>query len=244
MEQGFWGAVIGATLGSIIVGGINVILQRGQHKHALDMQQKQWDQESDWRKEDRRDETGRQIAAWDNARTDQKNEREHALLIQLQTDLARFSRASRVLYENNLAADLFHRDPANAGRAFTPDPRDMPFEEEFNAMRVPMLATISRVRDDTLREAAYIVHQLDVAMAVSSIDTWRDRDFWGGADPILQQVERQEQVMGMAGRLIRGERVNADELMPMEHQQGAFRRRLEDQQQRAQERRNLRVRLQ
>jgi hypothetical protein len=34
MEQGFWGAVVGAVLVSLIIGALNLYLQRDSQKHA------------------------------------------------------------------------------------------------------------------------------------------------------------------------------------------------------------------
>lgn len=240
MEQGVIGAVIAALVTSVIVSVANARAQTTQHEHAYDIQRQQWNKEAAWRREDLQAEREQQRAAWDNARADREREREHDLLVQLQVELPRFSRAARVIYENKLAAEHLRPDDENEKDVFTPDPRDAPFLEEFNTMRIPMLATISRIQDDTLREAALIVHELDVAMAVGNVETWRHGDFWGGANPILQQVERLNQVVAMAGRLIRGELIDPDELMPVEHRRGAFQRDLEQQRQRNLERRRRR----
>src|SRR5215217_8713755 len=74
MEQGFWGAVVGAVLGSLIIGALNSYIQRDSQKHATKLQRDQWNKEAEWRREDQRAAMGLQVHAQANARTDQENE--------------------------------------------------------------------------------------------------------------------------------------------------------------------------
>jgi hypothetical protein len=203
MEQGFWGAVVGAVLGSLIVGALNLYLQRDSQKHATKLQRDQWNKEAEWRREDQRNAMGLQIHAQANARTDQRNEwdrqrkdreeeREFDRQVEyeraqveairaLEPSLLSFSRASRVLYE----AKQERRALAKAGETL---PKVDPELQVYVA-----LGWIAKIDDAKLRRRAVHLFELDESMALSDPAVWGlERNTFGGKDPIILQVTWQD----------------------------------------------------
>lgn len=225
-----WQGFLGAVLGGFVVGGFNLWLQNRQHQHALDLQEAQWTHEDEVRKKEWRNARGERIAEWDNARTDQQREwdrqredvveqraedrqsaleqREAEALRELQVILPRFSRAARYMWEDTIGRANAERRGEEFERA--PD-LDM-YVKEFNALRYDVLTVVSRIGNEKIRQAAGILYVLDEDMALASAVSWQVPGFYGGVTPTFIQVDRQRQLIRMAGKVLRGESID-DEIV-------------------------------
>lgn len=223
MEQGLWGAVIAALITSVILGGIDVLLQHRNQKHAIKMQQDQWDKEAAWRREDERNAMGLQIHAQAAARTDQKNEwarqredrneqrefdrqREYdrdqvEAMRALEIGLVSFSRAARSLFEAK--QDRYKLE--KAGKALPVVDEELQSAiNQFNDLRYVVLGWVAKIDNEKLRRRAVHLYELDEAMAFSEPFVWHpDGKSFGGYDPIMLQVTWQEQMIRILGRLYR-----------------------------------------
>jgi hypothetical protein len=230
MEQGFWGAVIGAALGSLIVGSLNIFLQRDSQKHALTMQQNLWNKESEWRRDDQRHAMGLQVHAQANARTDQQNEwnrqredreeqREYDRQLEyeraqveamraLELSLSSFSRAARVLFE----AKQERHALVTAGETLPKvDPELEVYVTQFNDLRYVALGWIAKIDNAKLRRRAVHLYELDESMALSDPVVWGlGRKTFGGKDPIILQVTWQEQLLRIVGKIYRQEPIEGE----------------------------------
>jgi hypothetical protein len=234
MEQGFWGAVIGAALGSLIVGSLNIFLQRDSQKHALTMQQNQWNKESEWRRDDQRHAMGLQVHAQANARTDQQNEwnrqredreqqREYDRQLEhdraqveamraLELSVSSFSRAARVLYEAKQERFAL----VEAGETLPEvDAELQVYVNQFNDLRYVALGWIAKIDNEKLRRRAVHLYALDESMALSNPVVWGPgRKTFGGQNP---QVTWQEQLLRIIGKIFRGESIESEFVEEHQH---------------------------
>jgi hypothetical protein len=223
MEEGFLGAVIGASLGSLIIGLINLWQQRRDHAHAAKMQQAQWNKESEWRRQGERNALGLQIHAHDAARADQRNEWdrqredqrlqfEHASLVAVQDVITRFSDASRWIHlEKRSRHNFASRTNRDEGEEYESSyPGIAEHQVTFNSLRFNILPIISRVRNERVREAALDLCWLDLDMVLLHPTTWQGR-IYGGDDPVEIQERRLPQFIRMAGKLLRDESIENED---------------------------------
>lgn len=225
MDSSFWGAVLGAGIGSLVIGAISIWLQRKEHKHSRTMQQEQWNKESEWRSQAQRDARALQIHAQDAARIDQRNEWdrqredrrlqfERESLIAVQDAITRFSDASRWIHlDKRSRLNFAEREDREEGGEYVSDyPNLAEYQLVFNGMRFNLLTTISRVRDEGIRNAALDLYSMGLDMVLLSPMTWRG-NIYGGDDPVLIQERRLPQFIRMVGKLLRGESID-DEVFP------------------------------
>jgi hypothetical protein len=237
MEQGFWGAVVGAVLGSLIIGALNLYLQRDSQKHATRLQQDQWNKEAEWRRDDQRHVMGLQVHAQANARTDQQNEwtrqredREEQREFDRQRDYQRaqleatraleisltsFSRAARVLFEAKQERFAL----VESGEAPPKlDPELQVYVSQFNDLRYVALGSISKIDNEKLRRRAVHLYALDESMALSDPQLWRSsRETFGGHNPILLQVTWQEQFLRIVGKIYRNASIEGEFVEEHQH---------------------------
>lgn len=223
MEEGFLGAVIGAILGSLIIGFINLWQQRRDHAHAAKMQQAQWDKESEWRRQDERNARELQIHAQDAARTDQRNEWdrqredrreqfEHASLVAVQDAVTRFSDASRWIHlERRSRYNFFSRTDRAEGEEYESSyPGFAEHQVVFNSLRFNILPIISRVSNEKVRKAALDLYGLDLDMVLLDPRTWQG-EIYRGDDPVEIQERRLPQFIRMVGKLLRNESIDDED---------------------------------
>ena len=237
MEQGFWGAVVGAVLGSLIIGALTLYLQRDSQRHATDLQRDQWNKEAEWRRDDQRNEMGLQIHAQANARTDQQNEwdrhrkdreeqrefdrqREYEraqleAIRALELSLPSFSQAARVLFE----AKQERHALVKAGETLPKvDPELQVHVTQFNDLRYVVLGSISKIDNEKLRRRAAHLYALDESMALSDPQLWGPgRETFGGHDPILMQVTWQEQFLRIVGKIYRNASIEGEFVEEHQH---------------------------
>lgn len=252
--QGFFGAVLGAALGSAIVGVANWFLQNKVHQQALELQENQrkqdqsareaqWEQEriareTQWHWEARMrhdDWTNAQAdrkAEWDRQRQDRleqleedrrlEREREQREALREPQLLApRFSQAARAMFEHEqerYRAQQEGKEP----EALTPDNRLRleAFVEQFNDLRYTVIAAITRIDSEKIRQIAGNLYVLEEDMALSMPESWAESNvLYGGRSPIQLQVDWQRQLLRMAGKLLRGDSVEDETIEDNVHQQ-------------------------
>lgn len=225
VDSSFWGAVLGAGIGSLVIGAINIWLQRQEHAHARQVQQRQWTQESEWRQEAQRDARALQVHALDAARADQRNEWdrqredrqqqfEHESLVAVQDAVTRFSDVSRWIHlDKRSRLNFAERNEREEGEEYVSEyPNLTEYGAVFNGLRFSMLTIISRVGDERIRTAAFDLYALALDMVLWSPETWRG-NVYGGEDPVSIQERRLPQFIRMVGKLLRNESID-DEVFP------------------------------
>jgi hypothetical protein len=223
---GFLGAFIGGAAASLI----SWFLIDKQHRHAKELQDRQFTQSERDHELEQRHTRGNLIAEWENARIDrkaewdqQREEREQQreldrqreyeraqleAIRQLELVLPSFSRAARTLYE----ARQERYAAAQSGRElpeWQPDLEE--YVAQFNDLRYVAMGSITKIGNEKLRRRAGHLYQLDESMALSDPFVWTPgRETFGGHDPVVLQVNWQEQLLSMSGRLYRGESIEGE----------------------------------
>src|SRR4051794_21231641 len=99
-----WSGFAGAVVGGALTGAISILLQRGQHKHALEVQKREWENERDSRNEER-----------ETARQEEFNKEQRNIWRELRQITPRYVHVSQWIYQRKLE---FRRESEKAG----PDP--------------------------------------------------------------------------------------------------------------------------
>jgi hypothetical protein len=122
--------------------------------------------------------------------------------------LPSFSRAARALYE----ARQERYAAAQSGEELSKGRPDLDeYVAQFNDLRYVAMSSITKIGNEKLRRRAGHLYQLDESMALSDPVVWRSgQRVFGGYDPVLLQVNWQEQLLSMSGRLYRGESIEGD----------------------------------
>jgi hypothetical protein len=205
MEEGLLGAVIAAVVTSVVLGGLNVYLQRKEHRHATKLQQDQWAKESEWRREDQQNTKGLQIHAQDAARTDQRNQWERARADrqeqwqheretqQLQREQDKQVEREAIQRETMRELEIAMPSFSGAARAMyewgqvryaaTQAGEDIPEPpesfasevEQFNKLRYSVMGCIARTGNEKLRRRALHLFNLNEAMGVGDPAVWAMR---------------------------------------------------------------------
>jgi hypothetical protein len=225
VEEGFLGAVIGAILGSVIIGLINLWQQRRDHDHAAKMQQAQWNKESEWRRQDERNARALQILAqeatrtdqgneWDRQREDRRQQFEHESLVAVQDAITRFSDACRWLHlEQRSRHNFASRTDKKEGEEYEGSYSNIAEHQlTFNSLRFNILPIISRVSNEKVRNAAVDLYWLAVRMVLLEPPTWQG-EIYGGDDPVLIQDHLLPKFIRTAGKLLRNESID-EEIFP------------------------------
>jgi hypothetical protein len=194
--------LLAAVLGGAISGVASFFAVREQGKHSLTEQKKQWEHEQKRLQEQREIDRDREY-----------EQRQREAIRELELVIPSFSRAARALYE----ARQERYAAAKEGKKIPAGRPDLEtFVAQFNDLRYVAMACITKVGDAKLRRRAGHLYQLDESMALSDPVVWElPRETYGGHEPILVQVNWQEQLLSMSGRVYRGESI--DDFFVEEH---------------------------
>jgi hypothetical protein len=213
-------AFLGAFVGGVAAGLVNWFLIDKQHRHAKELQDRQFAQAERDRELEQRNARGNQIAEWDYQRQDREQERgvvrqaesdreQRDIWRELNLIVPRFMFAAKWIYQRKL--DLYRKHKETGRDEFLEDKSQEARETmtQFNELRERLRILQAQLLDEKVRTATAVIRTIGIDMVETNPMFWvESKSFYGSHDPLGLIYPRVGQLEDMLGRLLRGDNID------------------------------------